>query len=639
MKQKYLMASASGLLILLSGCASLPEPMSQSDIQTIAKADREQARKDVEPLANPLTLEEAIARGLKYNLDHRTRMLEQALASGQLEAGGYDMLPRVLASAGYSSRSNSANSFSPIPGTDQPSANQSPISADRTHATSDLGLSWNILDFGISYYNSKQNADRVLVAAERRRKAMHVLIQSIRSAFWRVASAQRLQAEVANTIRESETALADARKVAQERIKAPAEALRYQRSLLENLRTLESIQRELAAARIELAQLINMPAGSAIRVVEPRSFLLEDRLMRVDLGRMEELAIAHNADIREQFYNARIAATETRKALLRLFPALTLSYTGKHDSNSFLVNQSWNETAAQLSFNLVTLLSGPSQMDVAEAGVRLAEQRRGAMQMAVLAQLHLARQDFETALRQFMRADAIWEVDRQLFELAAKGEAEQTQGAQARIASRTGAILSLLRRYQTLAQAHAAASRLQASLGLEPQIGNLDEISLAELTKTIAKTLADWEKLDQFPPVPSEAPAPVAAPAPLAHADESAPAAVAPVAAEPAPAASVPAPEEPAATAAAEPGAVPPEPTFGKTLTSIRFLGNSEITTAELEAAYADLIGQELPEFEFARLPERATTVYRSKGIRTVVASLAGRTGDGIVTVRLQQRR
>lgn len=636
MKQKYLMASASGLLILLSGCASLPEPMSQTEIQTIAKSDREQARKDIEPLSAPLTLEGAIARGLKYNLDHRTRLLEQALASGQLEAGGYDMLPRVLASAGYSSRNNSANSFSPIPGTDQPSNNQSPISADRTHATSDLGLSWNVLDFGISYYNSKQNADRVLVAAERRRKAMHVLIQSIRSAFWRVASAQRLQAEIENTIKESEAALADARQVAFERVKAPAEALRFQRSLLENLRTLEGIQRELAAARIELAQLINLPAGSQIRVAESTSFLLEDRLLRVDIGRMEELAIAHNADIREQTYNARIAATETRKALLRLFPALTVSYTGKHDSNSFLVNQSWNESAAQLSFNLINLLSGPSQMDVAEAGVRLAEQRRGAMQMAVLTQLHLARQDFDTALRQFMRADAIWEVDRQLFEMMAKGETQQTQSALTRIASRTSAILSLLRRYQALAQAHAAASRLQASLGLEPQIGNLDEISLTELTKTIANTLADWEKLDQPSPAPS--PAPTAA--------EPAPATVAPIAAEPAavpaeppPAASVPAPEEPVATAAAEPGTVPPEPTFGKTLTGIRFLGNSEITTTELEAAYADLIGQELPEFEFARLPERATTVYRSKGIRTVVASLAGRTGDGIVTVRLQQRR
>ena len=38
----------------------------------------------------------------------------------------------------------------------------------------DLGLSWNVLDFGVSYYQSKQNADRLLVAQERRRKTFAV---------------------------------------------------------------------------------------------------------------------------------------------------------------------------------------------------------------------------------------------------------------------------------------------------------------------------------------------------------------------------------------------------------------------------------------------------------------------------------
>lgn len=496
MKNLYSLATVGGLALFLSGCVTTPQPLQETDIKTIARADRDAALKDVAPIIAPLTLDEAIARALKYNLDHRTRLLEQALASGQLKAGGYDMLPRVLASAGYYSRNNSTNSFQPILGTENPSDIEAPISSDRQRDTIDLGLQWNALDFGISYYNSKQNADRLLVAAERRRKTMHVLIQSVRSAFWRVASAQRLEAEVVSTIRESEAALADARQLTLERVKAPAEALRYQRALLENLRTLEAIQRELIASRIELTQLINLPQGTPFRVVEPEQFQLEDRLVRLDVERLEEVAIANNADIRETFYNARIATVETRKALLRLFPALNLTYGVKDDSNRFLVNQTWNETAAQLSMNLLNLLSGPSQMNVAEGGVRLAEQRRGAVQMAVITQLHLARQDFETSLLQFARADAIWDVDRQLYEITAQSEAEQTQGAQARIASRTSALLSLLRRYQTLAQAHAAASRLQASLGLEPQIGNLDDISLPDLTALIGKTLAQWETLE-----------------------------------------------------------------------------------------------------------------------------------------------
>ena len=487
-------------LLTLSGCVTLPEAFTREEIKATAAEDFALARKDVAPLTAPLTLEEAIARGLKYNLDHRTRMLEQALAGGQLDAGRYDMLPKVLASAGYQSRNKSSNSYAPQPGGDGPSDTEAPVSADNTHSTSDLGLSWNILDFGVSYYTSKQNADRVLVAAERRRKAMHQLIQNIRTAFWKVASAQRLQAEVAQTIRESETALEDSRKVSLERVKAPVEALRFQRNLLENLRTLEGIERDLAAARIELAQLINVPPGTDFKIAEPASFALDDRLLGANMERLEELAITNNADLREQFYSARIAAVETRKALLRLFPAITLNYTDKRDSNSFLVNKHWTETAAQLSFNLINLLSGPSQMDVAEAGARLAEHRRSTMQMAILAQLHLARQDFDTAQRQFKRADAIWDVDNKLFEYTARGEAEKTQSQLSKIASRTSAILSQLRRYEALSRAHAAASRLQATLGLEPRIGNLDELSLTEVRQLIEAALRDWQKLSESEP-------------------------------------------------------------------------------------------------------------------------------------------
>ena len=50
-----------------------------------AVADIGQHRKDIVPISGAVTLDEAIARALKYNLDHRAKSLEMALASGQLE--------------------------------------------------------------------------------------------------------------------------------------------------------------------------------------------------------------------------------------------------------------------------------------------------------------------------------------------------------------------------------------------------------------------------------------------------------------------------------------------------------------------------------------------------------------------------
>ncbi|MEP7247017.1 MAG: TolC family protein [Gammaproteobacteria bacterium] len=474
-----------GLLITAAGCAVSPKPLLRADQQQIAAADRQRARADVPPLTGPLSLSEAIARALKYNLDQRTRMMEEALAIGQLDLSRYDMLPKLTAAAGYSWRDNERITRSQDSVTGLPSLANPYISSDRSHSTQDLGLTWNILDFGVSYQNSKQNADRVLVATERRRKAMHLLMQDVRTAYWRAASAQQLEVSLRETIRAGERALDDSRRVESEQIKDPIEPLRYQRSLLENLRVLESVQLELAAARIELAALINMPAGSAIQLVEPRDEDLTPQDFDMPVERMEETAIANNADLKEQFYNARIATFETRKSLLKLLPGLSLNYAYRHDDDSYLINNQWQEAGAQIGVNLFNLLSAPAMMRFSHANEALAQQRRMAAQMAVLAQVHLALQQYRSARALFARADAIWKVDRRIDEHVAHREAAAVKSELDRVSNNTSAIVSLLRRYQALNQVYAARSKIQSTLGLEPQIGSLQEISLEDLVRVI----------------------------------------------------------------------------------------------------------------------------------------------------------
>lgn len=478
---------------VLSGCASLvPEPLTGPEIAAVTAADREKALRDVEPLHGPLTLQEAIARAIKYNLDHRTRMLEEALASGQLEVGNFDLLPKLVASAGYRDRNNDLISRSTDSVTGQPSLTHPYISSSRRATTTDLSFTWSLLDFGQSYYASKQNADRVLIAGERRRKAMHILMQDVRTAFWRTASAQQLKGEVRTAISAAEDALADARKAEAERLRNPLDSLRYQRQLLENLRLLEAIDQELSSARVELASLTNLPVGQDISVVEPNGSL-DARWLNMPVEKMEEQAIAHNADLRESVYDARIASQETRRTLLKLFPGLSFSYGAKSSDDSYLIHQNWTEVGAQLSFNLLGLLSAPAQMRLADAGLALAEQRRMATQMAVLAQVHLARLQYGNAVRQFERADAIWKVDADIAAHVANREAAQVQTKLDLVSNRTGAILSQLRRYQALSQVQAAAGKLQASLGLEPVIEGSHDLSLAQFTQLVDAAMKQWD--------------------------------------------------------------------------------------------------------------------------------------------------
>lgn len=483
-------------MLLLTGCSTLNVEQTRltlPEVRATLQEDKTALTKDVEPLSGPLTLDNAIARAIKYNADRRFRAMEEAVALGTFEAGKFDMLPKLVASAGYRDRNNDLITRSVDSVTGAPSLANPYISSSREVLTTEVGISWSLLDFGQSYYAARQNADRVLIASERHRKALNNLVQDVRSAYWRVVAAQKLLPQLRQTIAESETALSDARKAEDDRIRSPLEPLRYQRQLLENLRLLETIEQELSTGKIELATLANLPLGADYTVVEPAGEVSTVWLEQ-PVERLEEYALLRNPDLREGIYNARIAQQETRRTLLKLFPGLSFNYGVKHSNDDYLIHQNWNEAGAQISFNLFGLLSAPAQMRLADAGVSLANQRRMATQMAVLSQLHIARLQYANTARQFQRADAIAGVDTRIASHIANQAEAQKQSALDRISQQSTAVLSQLRRYQALSNAQAAASRLQATLGMEPSITGSSSMPLDQLTSAIGQSLQAWNR-------------------------------------------------------------------------------------------------------------------------------------------------
>jgi outer membrane protein TolC len=481
---------------VVAGCASVqPVALSPQDMQAQQQKDAENIRKDVEPITGPLTMDEAMARALKYNLERRSRMMEEALSRGQFDVSKFDMLPKIMAQAGYSDRDRSRFTYSsPFP-FEQPNSPNASTTSARSFSTSDLGVTWGMLDLGLGYYGARQQADRFLIAGEKRRKAMHLLMQDVRTAYWRAASAQLLKDDVVRTIALAEEALVDSRKVAVERVRNPLEPLRYQRQLLENLRLLENINQELSSAQVELATLVNAPVGQPIQIATTDLKNISDELSQVPIDKLEETALQGNPDLREHHYNARIAKEETRRTILRMFPNLSFNYGIKYNTDSYLMSNNWNEAGVQLSFNLMNLITAGSQMKLADAGVALADQRRLASQAAVITQVHLSRLQAVNARSQFDRADAIYTTDKRIADLMRNRQMVQAQSKLDLVSTETAAVLSLLRRYQALAQVQVAENRMLATLGLEPKIGSTHETSLKDLTTQLAQAKAPWAQL------------------------------------------------------------------------------------------------------------------------------------------------
>lgn len=478
------------LFLLLTACTMKPKPLTFEQMSQSAENDLTEMFKSGEPLTAPLTESDAIARVLKYNLDSRAKLMEEALALNQAKVDRWDMLPRLAANAGYNYRSEydattSQDLYDPTAEPDSPS-----YSSDRDQFTADLGLSWNVLDFGLSYFNAKQNADRALIATERKRKAVHNLVQETRFVFWRAAAHQALEGEVAKVVTEAREALAKAKIVEKENLKAPVENLSYQKMLLETLRQLTAIQQELSTAEIELAALINLPPGTPIKLAVPAEMAIP--AWNINLERMEQLAFINNADLREQGYQDRISVNETRKAIARMFPGITLTTSQNYDHNSFLVENQWYEAGARMSWNLMNLVSGPDAIKYARTGEGVAKARRLAVRMAVLAQVHLAERQFNNSISQYRQADEVWQIDRKLSELSAARTANDAQGVFERVAGKTSAITSQLRCYQMFAQVEQAFARMQVSIGHDLLPDQLASHDLPALSAVIKERLESW---------------------------------------------------------------------------------------------------------------------------------------------------
>jgi outer membrane protein TolC len=243
--------------------------------------------------------------------------------------------------------------------------------------------------------------------------------------------------------------------------------------------------------------LINAPLNQPIQIATTDLRNISDDVSKVPVQKLEEVALQNNADLRESHYNTRIAQEETRRTLLRMFPNLSFNYGAKYDTDRYLMSNNWNEAGVQLSFNLMNLFTGATQMKMAEAGVAVADQRRVAAQMSVMTQVHLSRLQVINARSQYDRADAIYDADTKIAEVMRNRQMVQAQSKLDTVSTETAAILSLLRRYQALAQVQVAENRVLATLGLEPQIGSTNELSLKELTEQIGQSKAVWQSLNQ----------------------------------------------------------------------------------------------------------------------------------------------
>lgn len=474
-----------------TGCAVRPQPIDAESHRLLMSSDREAMYAEQEPIGETISLEEAIARAISYNLEARVALMEQEVRRGQFDLSRIEMLPRLAANAGWSTRNNehlvvSQNTVTGTRSTDPT------VSQDRERETADLTLSWNILDFGVSYLQAKQNADELLIAEQRRRQMANQIVQQVRVAYWRAATAEPLAREAKPLLVDARKALEDARQTEARRLVAPLDSLNIQKGLIEVIRNLEQVERDMTIAKVELAMLMGLPQGTRFSLQLPQAETMSLPQIDMDLASMEQLALNQRPELMEEGYQKRISALESRKALLRMLPGLNLYAGANYDSNSYLVNNSWYEAGARVSWNLLSLASGPRAMRLAEARQELGEARRQALGMAVISQVNIGYQEYLRKQYLFEQTRELHAIEQRILGHMQRGSDASAQSPLQLIRARLAALYAEVNLHQSYADAQGAAANLYVSMGLNPLPVAVEGHDLATLKTSIGQVLAQW---------------------------------------------------------------------------------------------------------------------------------------------------
>lgn len=510
----HLRILVAALCLGLGACAMKPEPFTVEENTTRAAADRAELDGYSPTPTAAITLEEAQARALAYNLDNRLQMFNSALQDRQLDLTKLDMLPNLTANAGYAGRNKDlvSSSASYLSGVVSPS-NFETVSVDRDRTFGDLTLSWNIIDFGVSYLQAKQQADRVEVANEQRRRVVNNVFQEVRSAYWTAVAAERVRPQLKPILAEARKALADSQALESDRSQQPGEALRYQRGLLELIAQLESVDEQLSISKIQLAQLMGLRPGTPYRLAVPATSPYLPAV-RLSVDEMERVALVNRPELREEGYNTRIAQLEGRRALLRLVPGVTLLASLNYDSNSYLLFNNWQEAGARVSASLIKLWSMPGVVKLSEAQVDIANTRRLAMTMAVLAQVQVSAQQYRIARQSYDRSSTMATINKRIAVLSDDAQAAQTLSDLDRIREKANAALSELRRNRSYADLQNADASIYATLGLDPLPDGIADGDLPAMVAAIRQRAKDWHsgkiQVPTFTPPPPVAEQPAA---------------------------------------------------------------------------------------------------------------------------------
>ena len=212
-----------------------------------------------------------------------------------------------------------------------------------------------------------------------------------------------------------------------------------------------------------------------------------------NIDSLELTALLNSSLYVNEIYNVRIDQLESRKALLRILPGLEFSYGGFYDSNSFLWNNRWTEAGVRVTGDLMRVFSYNDIKEYGKVSEQVAVSRRLAMNMAVVAKLHLSWQAYNNAVNRQQHTAYLSEIDNEISDITKVAHLNNVGNGVEVIQNEFRAFRSEMSDFLAYADSQDAFGAFLVSLGLNPIPDNYQMYSVDALAEEISGKYKAWE--------------------------------------------------------------------------------------------------------------------------------------------------
>lgn len=480
----------------LLGCSVKSGPVDIKEQAENLDHDIDRLYAGQEAIKEPVGLYDAMARGIKYNIEKRDAVLSEMMASGEIDLKALDMLPRAYASAAAGGRSNKEYISARSQATGAESLEPSQFQ-DQYARAANLALSWNTLDAGLGYISTKEASDKSRVVTERRRKVVQNIAQDIREAYWKAASAQLLSDHIDGLLKKSRRLARELEEYENEKAAGDTEELlTLQKRLYDTMQDLLAERDALSTAHIELAALMGLPPSAKFRLAVDEASITGNNTipeLNSEMSELEVLALMIRPEMREQTLLRRVASRDMHKTMLETFPGIGGIFAYNYDSNSFLNDQDWTEASIGLTQDILKIFSLPQRVRQSEYRADQADLKRMAMTAGVLTQVNIAYARYDLARDRYDLLKSMMGVNRRLQEYAAAKTEKSVLNDARLLSAQMDSLLTRTRLQLAYAESQNSFGRVVNSLGLDPLPPHIEDQNLDAMSDIIE---ARFDNLD-----------------------------------------------------------------------------------------------------------------------------------------------